>query len=140
MALGGSQQPLNLLLGVQIRTGSPRSKREQTGRRNLGSRIGCAPMASEHANETQSPGPIAWLMVKRLHRPLQGQCRRDVGRFFLLQKSRELCQAGSCVAQFEPQAATQSDVILNSVSQWLHRLPPGQGRAMERSETMSTLA
>jgi hypothetical protein len=55
-------------------------------------------MASEHANETQSPGPIAWFMVNRLHRPLQGQCRRDVGRFFLLQKSRELRQAGSCVA------------------------------------------
>src|SRR5690349_7714407 len=117
MALGGSQQPLNLLLCVQIRMGSPRSKREQTGRRNLGARIGCAPMASEHANETQTAGPIAWLMVNRLHRPLQGQRRRDVVRFFLLQKSRELCQAGSHVAQFEPQAATQSDVILNSVSQ-----------------------
>src|SRR5260370_33074168 len=97
--------------------GSPRSKREQPRRRNLGARIGCAPMASEHANETQSPGPIAWLMVNRLHRPLQGQCRRDVGRFLLLQKSRELCQAGSRAAQFETQAATQSDVILNSGSQ-----------------------
>jgi len=74
-------------------------------------------MASEHANETQSLGPIAWLMVNRLHRPLQGQRRRDVGRFFLLQKSGELCQAGSRGSQFEPQAATQSDVILNSVSQ-----------------------
>src|SRR5215475_10590168 len=97
-------------------------------------------MASEHANEAQSPGPIARLMVNRLHRPLQGQCRRDVGRFFVLQKRSELCQAGSHVAQFEPQTATQSDVILNSVSQRLHRLPPGQGKAMEWSETRSTLA
>src|ERR1700737_3080417 len=59
-------------------------------------------MASEHANETQSPGPIAWLMVNRLHRPLQGQCRRDGGRFFLLKKNPDPWQAGSCVAQFEP--------------------------------------
>src|SRR5208283_4580930 len=101
----------NLLLGVQIRLGSLRPKREQTRRRNLGARIGCAPMASERANDAQTAGPIAWLMVDRLPRPLPGQRRRAVSGFFLLPKSPKLCQAGGGVAQFEPQATTQSDVI-----------------------------
>src|SRR5580693_4944768 len=97
-------------------------------------------MASEYANETQTLGPSARLMVYVLHRPFQRQRGRDVGRRFLLQKRGELYQGGACGAQFEPQAATQSEVIRNGVSQWLHRPPPGQGKAIARSEIRSTLA
>src|SRR5438128_5050255 len=97
-------------------------------------------MPSEHANKTEPLGPIAGLMVLWLHGPLHGQCRRDMGRCFLFQESHEVPQSGGRVAQLESQAAAESNVILNGVSQGFHRPPPGHGRAMERSETRSTLA
>src|SRR5215472_11095784 len=99
--LGGRQQLLNFLICVQIRMGASRSKRKQSTRWNLGAWIGRAPVAREHANETESYGPIAWLMVLGLHRPLQRQCRRDMRFGFLLQERHEIGQPGGHIAQLE---------------------------------------
>jgi len=115
-------------------------EREQPGRWNFGTRIGRAPVPREHANKPEAFRPVAGLMIDRLHRPRDRQRRGNGGCGVLLQERGELGEAGGHVAQLESQATTERDVLVHGVSQWSHWAPPGHGRAIERSETTSTLA
>ena len=129
------QQLLNLLFRIEIGPRALRPKRQQTIGGNLRARIGSMPVAGKYANITEALRPITGLMILGLHSPFQRQFRRDVGRCFLLQEACKLPKIIGHISQLESQVAAQSDVLLDSFSERFHRLPPGQGSAMERSET-----
>src|ERR1035441_10695833 len=97
-------------------------------------------MTSENADKTEPLRPIAGPMINRLHGPLHRQFCCHVRRRLLLQEPSKVPEIIGHVAQLEPQAAPELDVIVDGLSQRLHGLPPGQGSAMERSDTKSTLA
>src|SRR5665811_1978703 len=103
-------------------------------------RVRSMPMAGEYANKTESLRPIAGLMISGLHRPLHCQFCCHEGRCLLFQERGKVPEIIGHVAQLESQTAPEPDVVVDGLSQGFHRLPPGHGSAMERSDTKSTLA
>src|SRR6266700_5228425 len=97
-------------------------------------------MAGEYADRTEPLRPIAGLMMRRQHRPFHGQFRGHVWCCLLLQEYSKLPKTLRHASHLESQAATECDVIVDGLSQKFHRLPPGHGSAMERSDTKTTLA
>src|ERR1700687_6190526 len=97
-------------------------------------------MAGKYADKIESLRPITGLVMRRQHRPFHSQFRGHVRCCLLLQEYSKLPKTLSHAAQLESQAAPERNVIVDGLSQRLHRLAPGHGRAMERSDTKSTLA
>ena len=97
-------------------------------------------MAGEYADKTESLRPIAGLVISGLRRPLHGKFCCHVRRSLLLQERGKILEIIGPIAQLESQAAAERDVVVDGLPQGFHRLPPGHGSAMERSETKSTLA
>src|SRR5438105_3956881 len=94
---------------------------------NRGGRVG-AETGANLAGESPCAGPISGL-----HRPLHTQFGCHERRRLVLQERGKLLEVNGHIAQLESQAAPERDVIVDGLSQRLHRLPPGHGSAMERS-------
>src|SRR6478736_9279294 len=97
-------------------------------------------MVGKYADKTESLRPITGLVMRRQHRPFHSQLRGYVRCCLFLQEYSKLPKTLSHAAQLESQAAPERDVIVDGLPQRCHRLPPGHGSAMERSDTKSTLA
>ena len=57
----------------------------------------------------------------------------------LLEEADEIKQSWASTVQLESETASQGEVFLNSLSQGVHRTPPGHGAASVRSASRSTL-
>src|SRR5260370_22673517 len=95
-------------------------------------------MAGKYADKTDALCPITGLVMRRHHRPFHSQFRGHVRCCLLLQEYSKLPKTLSHAPQLESQTAPERDVIVDRLSQRLHRLPPGHGSAMERTDTKST--
>src|SRR5215467_245506 len=137
---GRCQELFDLSFRIQIGSCALGPERQQAWWGNLGTWICGVPMPREYADETKTLGPIARLMIFGHHGPFHCQFRRDVWRCFLLQECCKIQETRRHLFQLESQAAAECHVVFNGFSQRLHRLPPGQGSAMERSDATSTLA
>jgi hypothetical protein len=113
-------------------------KRQQAWRWYLGAEIGRAAMACKTAHKTQSLRPVRGLDIRWLSGPRESQRLGNVWSTMPLHERDEVLQRPACLVQFESQAASQVEVILNGLPKRIHRTPPGQGKASVRNALMST--
>src|SRR5450830_270941 len=120
--------------------GTCRTKRQQSGWRDLGLRITGDVMARETAHVAQALCPQCRLSIAWLLCPFQCQLRGDVVGVLLLHERCELGEYHASTVKLEPQVSPQRQIVLDSFGQWLHCTPPGQGSANVCKDTKSTLA
>src|ERR1700693_1596 len=104
-------------------------ERQQARLRNLRARIGGTAMTCKSAYDAQASRPMRGLDVYRLLSPSKRQRLGDVGGALLFHEGDKIEQFLACFLQLESQAAPEAQVLLNGLSQRVHRTPPGHGKA-----------
>jgi hypothetical protein len=108
---------------------------------DLGTGVRCAVVLSEEPHGAETRSPVSGLGARWLHRPTEGQVRRDARRPLPFKERDEVVQVGAGVSQLVPKPSPQAEVVGHGLQQRGHASPPeGQGCAKARKATRSTFA
>jgi hypothetical protein len=132
------QQPLDLLIGVEVRLGAP-NWRKGPDRRHLRARFDIHQMAGKSTDVTQAQRPRT-VATGRQCRPLERQLVGDDGGAVVLHERDEIGQPSFLGSELVPQAAAHGDVSVKGGSETTHGTPPGQAALIPRRLSTSTFA
>jgi hypothetical protein len=126
---------------VDVRQFAASPMREKPQGRDLGAGVRRAVVLSEEPHGTETRGPVGGLGTRWLHRPTEGQVRRDVRHSLPFKERDEVVQVEPRVLQLVPEPSPQAEVVVHGLQQSAHAFPPeGQGRARALKATRSTFA
>jgi len=97
-------------------------------------------VSGEEANFGQASGDPYRSAILGLGRPNQGRFNPDMGFSAILGKSDELAKKSLGLVQLVAEGTAHGQIIGKGLTQSAHWSPSGQGRAIVRSLSKSTLA
>src|SRR6516165_11704510 len=133
-------QCFDLLLGVEVRLTSLRSKREQSCTGDLGGGLEALQIARELPNDGEPSRPGGRARVRWRHRPPQRKARGQHRGALLLHEGTEVDQIALSLHQAKAEPTAQGEVVAESIPGGAHSTPPGQGSASVLRRTRSTFA
>ena len=136
----GPHQVRDLLRRVEIRRCAPPSRRQKIGGRHLGHLVECAEVPGEEANLGQTSGVPDRGGACGPGRPGQRRRGPDMRLAAAFDEGDELAEKPLGLVHLVAEGAPHGQIIGNGLRQRAHRSPSGQGRAIRRRLSRSTLA
>jgi hypothetical protein len=139
---GFGHQPLQFVVGVDVRRIAPPPSANEPRRRNLSARISRTEPHGEPPHDAQAPSPSGALRVFRLHGPAKRQFRGDELCPLVFQKTYEVVESHGRLSKFCAERPPHGKVLRQCLGYGAHWPPPitGHGRATVRNASKDTWA
>jgi hypothetical protein len=137
---GRGHQRDDVLLGIEIRRRSVRPPWQQVTGRHLGCRVEPAQVGRKGANHGKPGGHPVSIGACRQRRPGEGHLRGQVVFALCLEVGEELVKELLRPSKRVSEGATHGQVVGQGLTKRAHAASPGQGRAIVRRASRSTLA